>query len=241
MRLRWFLLLLALSGCVVNPAERNNAANWYYAQGDYRTALRAYELAQVNAPDAPEPYYNAASALAAMERWQSAIAALEQAQRSGDEALTAASYFNMGNIYYDAALYDEALAAYQQALRLDPLDADARYNYELVLRRLPQEQESEPTPDGADPTATPTPESGDTGETTPTPPAESTPDVTQPPVAGDAGGQGELRSTPTPQPEGPLTMEDVERQLEAVEQDQRTLSEFFSVLTPPAPPAEREW
>ena len=63
-RLRWIIVLcggLALWACTTNPAERNNAGNSLYDQGDYNAAWNAYQAAQVSAPDAPEAYYNAAS------------------------------------------------------------------------------------------------------------------------------------------------------------------------------------
>ena len=37
----------------LNPAERNNTGNTLFEQQQYDLSLRAYQVAQVNAPDQP--------------------------------------------------------------------------------------------------------------------------------------------------------------------------------------------
>lgn len=59
------LLLLLLTGCGVNAAERNQAGNGAFGAEAYPEAARAYQAAQVLEPDRPEPYLNAGNAFAA--------------------------------------------------------------------------------------------------------------------------------------------------------------------------------
>ena len=214
------VVLLALAGCEVNPAERNNAGNSLYQQGNDRAAIHAYQLAQVNGPDSPQAYYNAASALSRSGQMQDAINALQQALKTADDELAAQAYYNLGNVYFEMALYADAVAAYRETLLRRPDDEQARYNYELALSRLLTMTPS-PEPEQEDPTPEPTP-TGDTGGEQETPPTP-TPDA-----EGTDEAEGDIENddsddpvTVTPDADGQLTLEDVERQLDAVQENQR--------------------
>ncbi len=247
------IMVLAVSsgilvGCGVNAAERNNTGNSLYSQADYDAALQAYQAAQVAAPDVPQPYFNAASALAQTGELEAAVEALEQAFKTADEDLTAQAYYNLGNVYFEMGEYDDAAAAYQETLLRRPEDQDARYNYELALSRIlpltptALEQQVEPAQGETDPSVTPTNNPGALDGPTPTPPPqEGPPDPTSPPVEGGEPGGERPSLTLTPQPEGPMTLEDAQRLLDSVQEDQRTLQEFLNdVATPSTPPAE-DW
>jgi tetratricopeptide (TPR) repeat protein len=232
-------------------AERNNTGNMLYGQGEYEAAMRAYEAAQVNAPDAPQAYYNAASALATMGRLRDAADALLQSLKTADENLIADAHFNLGNVYYQMARYNDAVEAFKQVLLLNPDDEAARYNYELaLLRRMPtltptpQEQNTNPDEEAADPSPTPTPNPAgqDRPTATPTPPQDSPPDTQATPEEGDGGVlDSNSISTPTPSIGGPLTIEDVERRLDAIQENQKTLREFLQSASTPNRPHEKDW
>lgn len=226
------LAFLFLTSCEVNPAERNNAGNTLYEQKEYTEAVNAYQAAQVAAPDAPEAYYNAASALAGTGRLQSAVAALEQALKTSDSDLTVKAYYNLGNVYFDLAHYDKAVEAYREALLRQPDDQDARHNYELALSRLPT-----PTPEdrSPDPQPTPTDNLGGQQESTPTP------DIIQTPTPQSEDNQSQETAIPTPLPGGTLSVEDAERILDAVQHNQRTLREYLERFTIPVQPSGKDW
>lgn len=228
-----------LAACGVNPAERNNAGNALYGQGAYDSALDAYQAAQVAAPDEPVPYYNAASALSAVGRVQSAEAALQQALETAGESLIPNAYYNLGNMYFEMAQYQQAVDAYRETLLRQPDDENARYNYELALRRLatpppppPQESEQqEEQQSQSKPTPTPTPE----------PSGDSPPEQTQDPQGEGQSEEGEQSGTPTPQPQGPLSVEQAEQLLDAVQQNQEALSEYRSRTVPQIETPEKDW
>jgi tetratricopeptide (TPR) repeat protein len=245
-RVLWALLSAALlTACAVSPAERNNAGNALYAQGDYSMALRAYQAAMVADPDGAEPYYNAASALARSGRQQAAVEALLQALRTADGPVAQAVYYNLGNVYFEMARYEDAAAAYRTALLLNPQDDDARFNYELALLRLAAISPTPPPSEAASPTPTTAPDQG--GAATPTP--------TQP--GGSAGGAQTATAqpvTPTPvppsdaaaseapdAPDGGLSREEAARSLDAVQQSQRTLREVLQGRTTPQAPPAKDW
>jgi len=228
-RVAWYLaILLGISACAVNPAERNSAGNGLYDQGAFDEALRAYQAAQVTSPDSPEPYFNAANAFAQIGKLSDALAALNQALETADEALTAKAYYNLGNIYFAMGLYEQAVESYRQTLFRDPNDNDARYNLELALNRSSppsatplaqaQEPESQSTPTnlpGDQPTQTPTPSPQDVA---------STPQATM-----DASS------------ESTMTVDEAGRLLDSIQQDQGTLRD--NLVTPSAVEAqpEKDW
>lgn len=242
-------LLLALVACGVNAAERNNAGNSLYAQQDYDGALQAYYAAQVAEPDLPVPYYNAAGPLSEQGELEAARASLEQALASADESLAQQAYYNLGNVYFNMAMYPEAITAYQNALLRRPDDDAARYNLELALSRLPtatpppQEQETEPTQDEPDSTPTPTiqPESQQLPSPTPNTPTTQ-PDEPQPTPSPEEGEDGdEPGDTLAPEEGGPMSIEAAEQLLDAVQQDQQTLREYLQGQATPSDSPEEDW
>lgn len=251
---RKYLLVILIAcvifsaACAVNVAERNAAGNRQYRAEDYEAALRSYQAAMVDAPDRPEPYYNAASALAGLEQFSLAAAALEQAIRTGDEELIARAHYNLGNVYFLMGDFDRAAEAYRQTLLLDPDDDDARYNLELTLRRrLPAtptaiEQQTQPEQGETDPEITPTNEpAGQDGPTPTPPPQDITPEPSATPEGGEQADAGNDPSTPVPRDGGEMTIEQAERLLDAVQQDQQALRQFLRDTSPSGEPGERDW
>lgn len=241
LRLYCFVALAAtaLMACDTNPGERNAAGNESYVQERYEDALDAYQAAQVAAPDLPEPYYNAASALAQAGRLQSAVAALRQALKTSDRELSAHAYHNLGNVYFEMSRYEEAITAYREALRLKPDAADTRYNYELALRRLPTPT---PTPVDASPEPQPSPSPDSAAEQgqTPTQVPEVGGDQPPTPEGGDGENGSEETATLTAVPDGVLSREEAETILDAVEQNQQALRPSSADSAAAATP-EKDW
>jgi tetratricopeptide (TPR) repeat protein len=243
-----FVSIILLASIPLNPNERNNAGNQLYGQGQYEAALLAYQSAQVNAPDQPEAYYNAANMLVEMGQLRAAEAAVQQALLTADGALRAEAYYNLGNIHFQLARYADAVQAYRQSLILNSADEDARYNYELALSRLeptptPQEQKTTPDEEETDPESTPTPNPIDQTGPTPTPPLEN--NLPDEDAAPEVGLDGELSATRSPS-QAPMTggardIEDVERRLDALQENQRTLREFIQSQATPDGLNIRDW
>lgn len=232
-RLNGLLLFftVSLSACAANPAERNNAGGTLYNQGDYAAAVNAYQAAQVLSPDVPEPYFNAAGALAQQGSLEDAVAALEQALKTSNEMLTEKAYYNLGNVYFEMASYEDAVHAYQQALLIMPDDEDARYNLELALSRI---QPPSPTPSdqgGLENTPTPQPDNQNGGDATPSPePATPTPQ-------SDASQPGDQIPPPA---ENTMTVEQSLQLLDSIQQDQNRLPD--KQPTPPGnSPPQKDW
>lgn len=239
------VLCVLFTGC--GPvAERNTAGNQAYHNHRYDAALRAYQNAQVIAPDHPEAYYNAASAYLQLDDLEQAQFALEQALKSSDESLQARAFYNLGNVYFVAERYRDAIRMYQQALLLEPDDEDARYNLEVaLLRDIPptppeQEQQTDPEQDDADPDVTPTDQPGGFDGPTPTPPPQDF-DLSATPEAGQGQQGNEDSSTPVPQSQGEMDVEQAERLLDQVQQDQEALREYLQEEASGGVTEEKDW
>ncbi len=143
-----FLLLclavsvLALSACAPDVVRHNNAGNEHFDESAYDDAIAEYQLAQVDEPDLAEPYYNAANAYNRQSQIEAALAQTEQALKTADPELAARAWYNLGNAFFDAEQWPQAVEAYKEALRLQPDDLDAKHNLELALFKL-QEQEQQ--------------------------------------------------------------------------------------------------
>lgn len=243
----WLCLLNVAAACGTNTAERNSAGNAAYNRGDYDAALLAYQVAQVNSPDQPELYYNAASALLQQVEYDAAVLALEQALVGADAEFAARAYYNLGNILFEQRQFAEAIAAYQAALLRNPDDEDARYNLELtLLRYVPPtptaiEQQTNPELGQTDPETTPTNEPGGFDGPTRTPPPAAPPDPSETPVTGNSGELGPDSQTPIPRDGGEMTIERAASILDSVEQNQEALREYLEDVADSGAPVEQDW
>lgn len=226
------VLALATTAGVLTGIERGNRL---YRDGRYTEAVEAYRQALARGDDDPVLRYNLGTALLRLGRYAEAEDELRAALDAVDPEVRERVVYNLGQRYLADArssedpratrsLYDAAVEAYRQALRLRPGDGDAKWNYELALR----EREDQPPP----------PSGGD-GDQQPQP-------RDQPPAGG---GDGDGGSTGSQDPDGddasaggaPMSREQAERILSAVEQDERELVRDKLRKGREVTRAERDW
>lgn len=116
-----------------------------YKKGDYTQAISRYKAAMNEGMDRNLANYNmggafykAGKADSALNYWQSV------ATSDKDKDLQAKSWYNMGNAFVKQGNFAKAQEAYQNALRINPKDEDARYNLAYTKRRLEQQQQKQP-------------------------------------------------------------------------------------------------
>lgn len=133
--------LLLGCGRAAQPVELlNRDANRQYAAAEYAAALEKYRQAEVLRPDLPGLNYNAGLALAKESDFQHSIDEEQKAAVSTDPDTQSRAFYTIGNDDVRLNQLREALDAYKSALRANPSDMDAKYNLEVIQRRVDQEQ-----------------------------------------------------------------------------------------------------
>ncbi len=94
-------------------------------------------------PKDPIGAYNLGTAQSKAGRAPEALASLEKARQEGRGGLAADAAFNKGQTLFREKQYEQAAAAFRDALRRRPGDADAAWNYELCVRRAEEQKKQQ--------------------------------------------------------------------------------------------------
>lgn len=191
-----------------NPRERTAAGLRRLEAGDPAAAADAFETAGRLAPDDPRVGYNTGTARL-LAGHGDAVAPLERAAEAAPPDLAAAARFNLGNAHLAAGDPAKAIAAYEDALRLDPGDAAAKFNLEVALRRLEAQRRKLKKPQeapGGSKSGTRQPGERGGGEDADRPPAkEKTRSGAREPRPANGERRGQAESRPTPGGASPLS------------------------------------
>jgi Ca-activated chloride channel homolog len=139
------LLFVASTACSRGSLDARKGER-LYASGDFAGSAKALDRA-LAADTTPVRAYNAGNAYYRMRRYEDAAVRYRLAA-AGPPSVRQPSVFNLGNALVRAAeeapergqLLLDAIAAYEEALRLDPTDHDAKWNLELALKRLEEDR-----------------------------------------------------------------------------------------------------
>ena len=144
-----FLYILFLC-CAVSQLSAQEAedfirkGNESYKSGDYKNAEVEYKRAESDKELDYITSFNQGDALYKMERYEEAQTAFEKAIKStGDKKEQANAHYNLGNTYLSQQKPSEAVNSYKEALKLNPKDAQARYNLSLAKQMLQQQQQQQ--------------------------------------------------------------------------------------------------
>jgi protein O-mannosyl-transferase len=122
-----------------NYMAHYNLGNLYGREDKLTEAVQQYEAALRAEPNYAEAENNLGTVLLRLRRFDEAIAHHGAAARLRPEYLY---LFNLANAYADVGKPSEAMAQYQQALRLDPNASAAHHNLGLVLQGQGRNQEA---------------------------------------------------------------------------------------------------
>ncbi len=149
------LVLAALLGFQIWPQEsRGNRA---HRRGDYARAAERYRKAMDAEGASAHLQYNLGTTLLRLAQAEDAREHLSSALRAKSPELRAQAFYNLGNALAQAPTANAeaedlraAVDAYRRSLLLDPSFEDARWNLELTLRLL-EEQERQASLPGREP------------------------------------------------------------------------------------------
>ncbi len=211
---------------MANPAARSlREGNRLFQEKRYEEARESYRRARADRPDAPESVFNLGNVYYRLDDYGGAESLFRRAAEQLDPERSGRAWYNLGNSLFRAGELRPALDAYREAIRRDPEDPDAKFNYELVKRLLDREEE-------------PRPEDEEEEEREPEAPEE------EPPPEGEEDPDEEAPADPETIPEEmeeELSPEDIERLLDILlgeEEDmKRPLPAEFYDEEPPL----RDW
>lgn len=108
--------------------------------GKPKEALDLYNKAAKDLPDEPGVQYNRGVALHRLGQFEKAREAFAAATAASEPTLKQRSFYNLGNAWFELKKYKEAADAYRQALRLEPGHRASKWNLELALKRIRDEE-----------------------------------------------------------------------------------------------------
>ena len=136
-------LLFMLSTVAMAQSDRQlvRQGNKQFRLGNAAEAEVSYRKAVEKNQRNPQANYNLGNALMLQRKDSLAITQLEKAGKLETNPLRRAqAYHNIGVICQQHQLFSEAIEAYKEALRNNPVDDETRYNLELCKRQLKQQQ-----------------------------------------------------------------------------------------------------
>ena len=220
--------------CLLLACGGSRSGDRHYARGEYPEAYEAYRRALARDSTA-RLEYNMGAALYRWERYEEAARAFRAAAgRAETPAQRRRALYNLGNAMVragedrptEAEPLLEAVAAYEEALRIEPGDAEAKWNLELALRRLDDDRVSGGSSGRG--------RSADYGQGNMNVPGyEGNPDAAVGAMAGGGFGSAEGESVEE------LSAEEARRLLDAVQRQQLTSHEGRPKQK--GPQGERDW
>jgi Ca-activated chloride channel homolog len=223
-------------GLGIGDLERGNR---HYREGRYEEAVAAYERVLESGRATPQLHYNLGTALLALGRFTESEAHFQAALQGVDPDLRQRTFYNAGNRFLEdargqedvqrqGALLDAAIESYRRALRMAPDDVQAKWNLELALRDREQNEQQQQMPQRSD---------------------DERQDQDQQEQESQGGGAGESPQQPqdagadpsTRTDQQPMSEEQADRILSAIEQDERELTREKLRRGQRSTPVLRDW
>ena len=141
-KLVWLILIFTTSVFAQKENKFIRSGNNQYDDQKYKEAEVDYMKGLEKNPDSFKGKYNLGGALYKQENYKDAGDLYNSLiSKSGDREEQANAYYNLGNALLKAQKYPESIESYKNSLRLNPSDADAKYNMEFAKKMLKDQQQ----------------------------------------------------------------------------------------------------
>ena len=148
-----FLIIIVLVLCFAAHASAQRMperglvrkGNRQYNRERYEKSIESYTKALEADPASFEATYNLGSSLFRVERYDKAEQTLSKivADSTRSDIERSEAVYNLGNTQFAQQKLKEALASYRQAMRLNPDDQEAKYNYAFTKKLLQQQEQQQ--------------------------------------------------------------------------------------------------
>ena len=148
MKLLFFLVLTLLAWVDPATVKRMNAAKSAaedaFKSGDYSTAIRHYEyLVDSLGVTEDEVLINLANAYYLSKDTASAFSTYQMVTESPKAEIKSKANQQLGIMANKQGRAEEALSFFKQAIKAEPTNDDARYNYEMLKKKLEDQKKQE--------------------------------------------------------------------------------------------------
>jgi len=154
-------LLLCFSLAILSPLRASpEAGEEAFQKGDYAKAEQEFEKAAQKAPQ-PELQLDLGSAAYKNNQYDKAGEAYQKTLQTDQLSVQQQAYYNLGDTLYRVGqqteksdtkqtiqAWQQAIQSYENALKLKPDDADAKFNRDFVKRKLDELQKKPPQNQG---------------------------------------------------------------------------------------------
>ena len=147
------LFCLLTAGAFEAEASKGEEA---YGEGDYISAAEFYDEELQKTPGDPRLHFNYGTAAYKNNLFEDAVTSFNEALKTDDLGLQEEAYYNRGNALFQRVsetlqtdpqhtmdLWQQAVDSFDGALQLNSVNEDARYNLELVKKKLEELQKQQ--------------------------------------------------------------------------------------------------
>jgi tetratricopeptide (TPR) repeat protein len=127
-----------------------SSGNRAYSESNHESALLRYQEAEALDSTLAIPQFNAGDAFYRLGRFSEGASKFLRSATSPDDSVAAMSYYNLGNSMFKTGDLESAAEAYRRTLLIKPDDEDAKYNLELALKMIEQQQQEQQQQDNQD-------------------------------------------------------------------------------------------
>ena len=142
-----FTVLISTTAPIYSQESSSDPALNAYRQGDYDKAIELYSEMLAKNSDDRNIKFNLGGAFYKKGTLNSAKSGFEDALTLEAPKAKSRAYYNLGNTLFKMNKPEKSLEAFKYAMKFDPEDEDAKFNYEFVKSIL---QENEDKQEGED-------------------------------------------------------------------------------------------
>ena len=138
-----FLLLITATAPASSQQSSSDPALNAYRQGDYDKAIELYSELLAKDSDDRNLKFNLGGAFYKKGTLNSAKSGFEDALTLEAPEAKSRAYYNLGNTLFKMNKPEKSLEAFKYAMKFNPEDEDAKFNYEFVKSILQENEEKQ--------------------------------------------------------------------------------------------------
>ena len=137
------MIRFSISILLLSTLKGQDKGSKAYESGKYEEARAYYEHILNNRKNDASAQFGLGVTAYKQQEMEIATRSLNAVKNSDNPSLAAKALYNLGNMFRDQQKMAESLAMYRKAIELDPMDEDAKINYELLKQVIKQQQNKE--------------------------------------------------------------------------------------------------